>query len=245
MGAGNGWVSENASAMASSTVSSQMRSSCPRAAAGISSRSLRLRAGRSTRFRPARAAASVFSLIPPTGSTNPRRLISPVIAVSLRTVRPVKSETSAVNIATPALGPSFGVAPAGTCTWTSLFWKASPSMPSAAERPLTRVSAACALSFMTSPSCPVRMSRPLPSTRLASMKRMSPPTGVQASPVATPGTDRRMATSPSKRRGPRTGARSSTSRWTAAAVPSATCIATRRKTLPISRSRFRTPASRV
>ena len=52
--------------------------------------------------------------MPPTGSTSPRRLISPVIAVSLRTVRPVSSEASAMNMATPALGPSFGMAPAGT-----------------------------------------------------------------------------------------------------------------------------------
>ena len=59
--------------------------------------------------------------MPPTGSTSPRKLISPVMAVSLRTVRPVKSETSAVNIATPALGPSLGVAPAGTWMWMSLF----------------------------------------------------------------------------------------------------------------------------
>ena len=59
--------------------------------------------------------------MPPTGSTSPRREISPVMAVSLRTVRPVSSETSAVNIATPALGPSFGVAPAGTWIWMSLF----------------------------------------------------------------------------------------------------------------------------
>ena len=61
-----------------------------------------------------------FSLMPPTGSTRPRRLISPVIAVSLLTVRPVNSETRAVNIATPAEGPSFGIAPAGTWTWMSL-----------------------------------------------------------------------------------------------------------------------------
>jgi hypothetical protein len=79
-----------------------------------------LRAGSITRVMPAAAAATTFSLMPPTGSTRPRRLISPVIAVSLRTVRPVSSDTSAMNIATPALGPSFGVAPAGTCTWMSL-----------------------------------------------------------------------------------------------------------------------------
>ena len=58
--------------------------------------------------------------MPPTGSTRPRRLISPVIAVSLLTVRPVNSETSAVNIATPAEGPSLGIAPAGTWMWMSL-----------------------------------------------------------------------------------------------------------------------------
>ena len=61
--------------------------------------------------------------MPPTGSTSPRRLISPVIAVSLRTVRSVISETSAMNMATPALGPSFGIAPAGTWMWMSLFSK--------------------------------------------------------------------------------------------------------------------------
>ena len=61
--------------------------------------------------------------MPPTGSTRPRRLISPVIAVSLRIVRPVISEMSAMNIATPALGPSFGMAPAGTWIWMSLFSK--------------------------------------------------------------------------------------------------------------------------
>ena len=52
----------------------------------------------------------------------------------------------------------------------------------------TQVTAAWALSFITSPSCPVRMSLPLPLIRLDSMNRMSPPAGVQASPVATPGT---------------------------------------------------------
>ena len=126
--------------------------------------------------------------MPPTGSTRPRRLISPVIAVSLRMVRSVSSETSAMNIATPALGPSLGVAPAGTWMWMSLFSKRPASMPSAAARFLTRDSAACALSFITSPSWPVRISLPEPGIRVASMKRMSPPTGVQASPVATPGT---------------------------------------------------------
>ena len=35
-----------------------------------------------------------------------------------------------MNIATPALGPSFGVAPAGTWTWMSFFSKSAGSMPS-------------------------------------------------------------------------------------------------------------------
>src|SRR6516225_9266205 len=50
------------------------------------------------RLMPARCAPTTFSLMPPTGSTSPRRLISPVIAVSLRTVRSVISDTSAVNM---------------------------------------------------------------------------------------------------------------------------------------------------
>ena len=44
---------------------------------------------------PARCAASTFSLMPPTGSTVPRSVISPVIATSPRTRRPVSSDTSA------------------------------------------------------------------------------------------------------------------------------------------------------
>ena len=76
---------------------------------------------------PARTAAVTFSLMPPTGSTSPRRLISPVIAVSLRVGRLVKSEIPDLLIdaakfehhdihvhvpagATPKDGPSAGVA---------------------------------------------------------------------------------------------------------------------------------------
>ena len=63
------------------------------------------------------------------GSTRPRRVISPVIATSWRTLMPVRSETSAVNIVTPALGPSFGIAPAGMWMWRSLFSRKSFAMP--------------------------------------------------------------------------------------------------------------------
>ena len=52
---------------------------------------------------------------------------------------------------------------------------------------------------MTSPSWPVRISGRLPGTRLLSTNRMSPPTGVHARPVATPGTLVRIAISFSKR----------------------------------------------
>ena len=79
-------------------------------------------------------------------------------------------------------------------------------MPSAAARLFTRLSAACALSFITSPSWPVRISWPRPGMRVASMNRMSPPTGVQARPVATPGTLVRIATSFSNRGAPRIAA---------------------------------------
>jgi len=46
----------------------------------------------------------------------PRSVISPVMARSLRTGRRVASEARAVTMVTPAEGPSFGMAPAGTCT---------------------------------------------------------------------------------------------------------------------------------
>ncbi len=68
-----------------------------------------------------RWAASALSFRPPIGSTCPVSVISPVIATSSRTWRPVSSETSAVAIVIPALGPSFGIAPAGTWTWTSWY----------------------------------------------------------------------------------------------------------------------------
>ena len=78
-----------------------------------------------TRRMPPRCAARAFSLRPPIGSTCPVRVISPVIATSLRTGRPESSEASAVTMVTPALGPSLGVAPAGTWRWMS--WVANQS----------------------------------------------------------------------------------------------------------------------
>jgi hypothetical protein len=48
-----------------------------------------------------------------TGKTSPRRVTSPVIAVSERTQRSVNRDTSTVDIVTPAEGPSLLIAPAG------------------------------------------------------------------------------------------------------------------------------------
>ena len=66
----------------------------------------------------------------------------------------------------------------------SLLPRLSTSIPRSDARDFTRLSAACALSFITSPSWPVRISLPLPGMRVASINRMSPPTGVQARPMA-------------------------------------------------------------
>ena len=62
---------------------------------------------------PHSKAPSSFSLIPPTGKTLPVRVISPVIAMLLFTLSPVRRDTMAVVMAIPAEGPSLGVAPAG------------------------------------------------------------------------------------------------------------------------------------
>src|SRR6202163_4732901 len=85
----------------------------------ISTRSLAFSSGMSTVLMPPRKAASSFSLRPAIGHTRPRSVISPVIARSRRTGTPVITETIAVTMATPAEGPSFGVAPSGTWTWMS------------------------------------------------------------------------------------------------------------------------------
>ena len=103
----------------------------------ISTRSLAFSSGISTVFMPPRAAASSFSFSPPIGSTRPRRVISPVMARSRRTGMPVITETIAVTMATPADGPSFGVAPSGTCTWISRLSNSGGSMPKATARERT------------------------------------------------------------------------------------------------------------
>src|SRR5690606_16413842 len=88
---------------------------------GISLRSRSFSDGMITVLIPPRWAASNFSLRPPIRNTSPRKVISPVIATSALTGIPVSTDTSAVHIAIPALGPSLGVAPSGTWMWISTF----------------------------------------------------------------------------------------------------------------------------
>ena len=74
---------------------------------------------------------------PPIGMTRPRRLISPVIATSLRTGIPVSADTIEVTMPTPADGPSFGVAPSGTWMWMSRFSKMLDLIPNTWARDRT------------------------------------------------------------------------------------------------------------
>src|SRR5438552_3765239 len=96
---------------------------------------------------------------------------------------------------------------------------------------------------MTSPSMPVRTScSSLLGIMVASTKSTSPPVGVQASPVATPGWSVRSATSSKNRERPRYSVRLSGVIRTGSRWPSAIRRATFRATAAISRSRFLTPA---
>ena len=72
---------------------------------------------------PLRRAASAFSRMPPTRSTLPRRVTSPVMDRPGRRPRWVKSEARAAAMATPALAPSFWMPPAGTWRWVS--WRSN------------------------------------------------------------------------------------------------------------------------
>ena len=110
----------------------------------------------------------------------------------------------------------------------------------------TQARAVWADSFITSPSCPVSESVRLPGMRVASTNRMSPPAGVHASPVTTPGTPVRCSSSSNSNRGwPRNEVTMSGVTRAGSVSPSARRRATLRQTLAISRSRLRTPASRV
>src|SRR5947209_3216577 len=237
--------SSNASSNTSSSVSTGLMSSSFFTSSGTSTRSLLLRAGTSTVCTPARAAAVSFSFSPPIGSTRPRSVSSPVIATSWREGRRHKSDASAAAIAIPADGPSFGTAPAGTCRCTSVWVKASSGIPSEPARARSRLHAACADSFITSPSCPVSVICPLPGIWIASMNMMSPPTGVHASAVDTPTSGARPATSLCTLGWPAYFSRFFAVTRTVSALRSTTSRAALRNAPWISRSSWRTPASRV
>src|SRR6266851_920870 len=132
----------------------------------FSSMSARFAAGARIVLMPARCAARIFSLSPPTGSTCPTSEISPVIAMSGLIGVLVNSETNAESSAVPALGPSFPMLPSGMWTCTSQSFRiiadGSSVTPSAYACAFVQLSAICALSRMTSPSLPVSCRPPLP-----------------------------------------------------------------------------------
>lgn len=64
---------------------------------------------------PSYMAATHFSRTPPTASTCPLRVISPVIDRFYLTGIFKRRETKQVTIVTPADGPSFLIPPAGKC----------------------------------------------------------------------------------------------------------------------------------
>src|SRR5579883_2808689 len=97
---------------------------------GISCKSFSLPRGNKTVLIPARSAASTFSFNPPMARTRPRRVISPVIAMLPTTGRFDTAEMSAVQSATPAEGPSFGMAPSGKWMCKSRESRKPGSMPS-------------------------------------------------------------------------------------------------------------------
>lgn len=102
--------------------------------AGTSSRSGSFRFGTIAVVMPSREAASSFCFRPPIGSTRPVSDTSPVIATSARTGRPDSSDARAVVIVMPALGPSFGIAPAGTWTCTPRSFRSPTGSSSSAPR---------------------------------------------------------------------------------------------------------------
>ena len=153
----------------------------------ISSMFLRFSSLKMISLIPARLAANIFSLMPPTGSTLPRRVISPVMAKLAFTLRCVRADANEVAMVIPAEGPSLGMAPSGTWMCIFQFSNISSSSCNNAACALIYSKASMADSFMTSPKFPVSVRRPpFPLLRLVSTKRISPPTAVQASPVTTP-----------------------------------------------------------
>ena len=191
---------------ASSILSTKWILSSERKSSGISSASFLFFAGNITLVRWFLWAAIHFSFIPPTGRTRPYRDISPVIAKSERTLRPVMRDTKATVIVTPAEGPSLGTAAAGKCTCKSkderiddnylsfsrLKLSADSTTATAAEclfclrgaipnkiaLLLIQLRAVPIDSFITLPSYPVSCTYPFPGYLVVSMSRHLPPISV-------------------------------------------------------------------
>lgn len=90
------------------------------------------RAAGSSRFNLSPVDLKLCGVTGLTGSTSPLRVISPVIAMSDLTKRPLNSEARQVTMVTPAEGPSLVTAPAGKWRWMSV-----PSRGSGAPTTLT------------------------------------------------------------------------------------------------------------
>ena len=183
--------------------------------------------------------------MPPTGSTRPRKLISPVIAVSLRIVRPVNSEVSAMNMATPAQGrPWASRRPARGhgCRSCSNTAGSIPSCGGAvldqAQRRLGAFLHHLAQLAGQDQPAGARDARRLDEQDVAADRRPG-----QAGRDA--GHAVRIATSFSKRGCAEDRRQLAGPICDLAALPSATRTAACRSTRPISRSSQRTPASRV
>ena len=102
-----------------------------RTSGAISSRSFWLAKGMMMFLMPTRRAARAFSLSPPMARASPRRSISPVMAKVFFTGTPLSTESSTVAMASPALGPSLGIAPSGKWMCRSFFWNTSGSISKA------------------------------------------------------------------------------------------------------------------
>ena len=107
----------SAIASTSSTVSTGWNAISSRTCSGTSSRSPSFRLGRMTSLSPARCAARHL-LLHAADREHPalERHLAGHTDRALHRVSE-SSDAIAVTIVTPALGPSLGTAPAGTCTW--------------------------------------------------------------------------------------------------------------------------------
>eukprot|EP00419_Tripos_fusus_P068638 CAMPEP_0172888758 /NCGR_PEP_ID=MMETSP1075-20121228/137198_1 /TAXON_ID=2916 /ORGANISM="Ceratium fusus, Strain PA161109" /LENGTH=143 /DNA_ID=CAMNT_0013742689 /DNA_START=104 /DNA_END=532 /DNA_ORIENTATION=- len=113
-----------------------------------------------------------FSLMPPTFSTLPVRVSSPVMA-TLGSKDLFKAKLiSAVAMVTPAEGPSFGTDPSGTFRWMRASSRNEFAGSSSRAKSLAYVRDTELDSLMTLPNCPVicmlPLKPPLPAPELVS-----------------------------------------------------------------------------